>query len=140
MGSSRKSLVVSDWKTESSLWSCYLNYKNSRILGVVVQVMDSPHLSMPARTQVALSPWSVIAQSQSLQSHPWRSPRSHRRAMRRRLTSILEPGSQTRITELFIYCSDSSLRPYTCALSPPWLWHFRPGFRDAKHFSKIWHV
>src|SRR5216684_3320239 len=137
MGSARKSLVVYDWKMASSLWSCYLNYKNSRITGVVVQVMDSPHLSMPARSQAVLSPWSVVSQPQFLQRYPLKPLLSHQRATRRRLTLILEPGSHTRITELFIYCSDCSLHPYTCALSSPWLWHFRPGFRDAKHFSKI---
>src|SRR5260370_2633307 len=121
---------------ESSLWSCYLNYKNSRIMRVVVQMMDSPHLSMPARTQVVLSPWSVITQSQSVQS-TLGSPRSLWRATRRRLTSILEPGSHTRIIGLLIYCSDCSLHPYTCALSSPWLSHFRPGFRDSTHFSQL---
>src|SRR5229473_4595888 len=117
MGSSRKSLVVYDWKTVSSLWSCYLHYLSSRILGVVVQVTDSPHLfyrcPRKRRSPSHLGPSS----SQSLQIHLLKPPRSHRRATRRRLSLILEPGYHTRIIELFIYCSFCFLHPYTCPLS-----------------------
>jgi hypothetical protein len=52
--SSKNSLVVYDWRTESFLWSFYLNCSDSHILEIATPVMHSPHLSIPARTQVAL--------------------------------------------------------------------------------------